>query len=514
MNVSHTVVALGVSLCAMLLPGVGAAAVPSTQQGSPAMRLALQRDLGLKPAQLQAYLASEQRAMHLQAQARAVLGEHYAGTWLERDAAGDYRSILGVTDRKATDRMRLSADEVRVLRHSLAELDAAQSQLNQAQRLLAASGMRKEGPRVQAWNVDLPNNGIVLTIDPGAQEAAIELIARSGIEPKMVRIVTSAQRPKPQHDLRGGDRYLTPNSWCSMGFSAFKGNTPGFVTAGHCGTVNTAVRGGNESPIGHFAYSTFPSADHAWVQNVQPNIWHILPWVYNYAGVDIDVRGGLEAPVGAAVCRSGYKTGYRCGVVRDKNVTVDYGPQYGIIYGMTRSTACSGGGDSGGAVITPSAEAQGVHSGGHFFEGRDDNCGDPDPQGYFQPLQPILNAYDLVLRTVPSCGRLNPRDWRETNGTVTSCDQRFTLAIQGDGNLVLYKKNVGAIWANHVYGSGHTLHMQTDGNLTVRDGAGQTRWASNTAGKRGAMLFVQNDGNVVVYDHLRRRLWHTNTAGR
>lgn len=514
MNATHTGPALVVSLCAMLVPVVGAAAEIQTNQVSAAVRQALQRDLDLKPSQLQAYLATERRAMRLQAEAQAVLGEHFAGTWLDRDAAGDYRLIVGVTDRKSMARMRQAADEVRVLSHSMADLDTAQSQLNQAHRKLATSGMRKEGPRVQSWNVDLPSNRIIVTIDPGAQEAAIDLIARSGIDAEMVRIVTSRQRPRPQHDLRGGDRYLTPSSWCSMGFSAFQGNTPGFVTAGHCGTVNTAVRGTNQSPIGHFAYSTFPVADHAWVQNTQPNLWHILPWVYNYAGVDIDVRGGLEAPVGAAVCRSGNKTGYHCGTVKDKNVTVDYGPQYGVIYGMTRSTACSGSGDSGGAVITPSAEAQGVHSGAHFFEGRDDNCGDPEPLGYFQPLQPILNAYDLVLRTVPSCGRLNPRDWRETNGTVTSCDQRFTLAIQGDGNLVLYKKNVGAIWANHVYGSGHTLHMQTDGNLTVRDGAGQARWASNTGGKRGAMLFVQNDGNVVVYDHLRRRLWHTNTAGR
>ena len=514
MNATRTVAALGVSLCAMLAPAVVDAAPFQTNPISTAMRAALQRDLDLKPTQLQAYLDTERRAMSLQAEAQAAYGKHFAGTWLERDAAGDFRLILGSTYREPMGRLRTVADEVRVLRYSMADLDTAQSQLNQAHRNLAANLMRKDGPRVQSWSIDLPNNSIVLSIDPGAQDAAIELIARSGIDARMVRIVTSTQRPDPQHDLRGGDRYLTPNSWCSTGFSAFQGNTPGFVTAGHCATVNTPVSGTNYSPIGHFAYSTFPTADHAWVQNTQPNLWHILPWVYNYAGVDIDVRGGLEAPVGAVVCRSGNKTGYHCGSVQAKNVTVNYGPQYGIVENLTQSSACSGYGDSGGAVITPSAEAQGVHSGAHISEGRDDNCGDPAPQGYFQPLQPILNAYDLALRTVPSCGRLNPRDWRETNGTVTSCDQRFTLAIQGDGNLVLYKKNVGAIWANHVYGSGHTLHMQTDGNLTVRDGAGQMRWASNTGGKRGAMLFVQNDGNVVVYDHLRRRLWHTNTAGR
>lgn len=514
MNATHTLTALGVSLCALLLPLAGDAAPPQARPVSAAMRQAMQRDLGLQPAQLPAYLATEHRAMSAQAEAKAALGAHYAGTWLERDAAGGFRLIVGTTDAKSGGRMPRVGDELRLQRHSLAELDAAQSQLNQAHRQPSVGVMRTDGPRVQGWGVDLPNNRIELSIDPGAEEAAIDLIARSGIDAKMVRIVTSAKRPQPLHDLRGGDFYHTPASGCSMGFSAFKGNTPGFVTAGHCGTVNTAVSGTNGSPIGHFANSTFPGSDHAWVQNTQPNLWHILPWVNDYAGVDIDVRGGFEAPVGAVVCRSGDKTGYRCGTVQAKNWTVDYGPQYGVVKNLTKTNACSGFGDSGGAVITPSAEAQGVHSGGDFAAGREDNCGDPAPVGYFQPLQPALNAYDLVLRTVPTCGRLNPRDWRETNGTLTSCDQRFTLAIQGDGNLVLYKQNVGAIWANHVYGSGHTLHMQTDGNLTVRDGANQVRWASNTGGKRGSVLMVQNDGNVVVYDYQRRPLWSTGTAGR
>ncbi|NUO74431.1 MAG: hypothetical protein HOQ32_00310 [Lysobacter sp.] len=514
MNAIHTVTALAATLCAMLAPLTGDAATLPASPASAALRQAMQRDLGLKPAQVSAYLATEHRALRAQAEAKAALGAHYAGTWLERDAVGDFRLIVGTTDGKSASRMPQFGDELRLLRHSVATLDAAQAQLNQAHRQPTAAAMRNDGPRVQSWGVDLPNNRIELTIDPGAEEAAIDLIARSGIDAKMVRIVTSAKRPRPQHDLRGGDIYLTPTSSCSMGFSAFRGNTPGFVTAGHCAQANTAVRGPNDSPIGHFAFRTFPKSDHAWVQNTQPNLWHILPWVNNYVGGDIDVLGGFEAPVGAVICRSGDYTGYHCGTVQAKNWTVDYGPGYGEVKNLTKSSACSGYGDSGGAVITPSAEAQGVHSGADIIDGRNDNCGDAAPVSYFQPLQPILNAYDLVLRTVPSCGRLNPRDWRETNGTLTSCDRRYTLAIQGDGNLVLYKQNVGAIWANHIYGSGHTLHMQTDGNLTVRNSANQVRWASNTGGNRGAVLMVQNDGNVVVYDYQRKPLWSTGTAGR
>ena len=86
---------------------------------------------------------------------------------------------------------------------------------------------------------------------------------------------------------------------------------------------------------------------------------------------------------------------------------------------------------------------------------------------FHQPIQPILDAYGLVLQTEQTCGRLNPGYGLANGGTVTSCDGRFVLAMQGDGHLVLYQAGVGAIWWNGVFGSGHNLQMQTDGHLVV-----------------------------------------------
>ena len=114
----------------------------------------------------------------------------------------------------------------------------------------------------------------------------------------------------------------------------------------------------------------------------------------------------------------------------------------------------------------------------------------------------------------PGCGTLVGGQTLQTEESVTSCDGRFTFKIQSDGNLVLYQAGVGAIWANHVYGTGHILAMQGDGHLVVYNSASQPVWYTGTAGNPGAYLSVQNDGNVVVYSAAGQPLWNTQTCCR
>ena len=114
----------------------------------------------------------------------------------------------------------------------------------------------------------------------------------------------------------------------------------------------------------------------------------------------------------------------------------------------------------------------------------------------------------------PGCGILASGASLANGQSVTSCDGRFTLVIQGDGNLVLYQAGVGALWANYVFGTGHTLHMQGDGNLVVYNNIGEARWHTSTYGSNGAYLAVQNDGNVVVYSTTSQPLWWTGTCCR
>ncbi len=114
----------------------------------------------------------------------------------------------------------------------------------------------------------------------------------------------------------------------------------------------------------------------------------------------------------------------------------------------------------------------------------------------------------------PGCGVLASGGSLANGQSLTSCDGRFTLVIQGDGNLVLYQAGVGALWANHVYGNGHTLHMQGDGNLVVYNNIGQAPWHTSTHGQNGSFLAVQDDGNVVVYTPGWQPLWASNTCCR
>ncbi|MGN6152058.1 MAG: M4 family metallopeptidase [Lysobacteraceae bacterium] len=110
------------------------------------------------------------------------------------------------------------------------------------------------------------------------------------------------------------------------------------------------------------------------------------------------------------------------------------------------------------------------------------------------------------------CGILSPGTTLATGGSVTSCDGRFTMIIQGDGNLVLYQNGVRALLANYVFGSNHRLSMQGDGNLVVYNGSNQAVWHTVTYGNPGAYLAVQNDGNAVVYSSSGRALWNSQTC--
>src|SRR4051812_5880949 len=60
-------------------------------------------------------------------------------------------------------------------------------------------------------------------------------------------------------------------------------------------------------------------------------------------------------------------------------------------------------------------------------------------------------------------------------------------------------------------GANHTLHFTAAGNLELSNVAtGELVWQTNTRGQRMAM---QADGNLVVYGHGKDVLWASDTAG-
>lgn len=96
---------------------------------------------------------------------------------------------------------------------------------------------------------------------------------------------------------------------------------------------------------------------------------------------------------------------------------------------------------------------------------------------------------------------------------LTSPNLCYSLVLQEDGNLVLYRNGVGAKWSSNTSGmNSASLVMQTDGNA-VLSGPTETAgyWNSVTAGHAGAYMSLQNDGNLVIYQG-STALWSSNTA--
>ncbi|GIL60535.1 hypothetical protein Vafri_15083 [Volvox africanus] len=105
---------------------------------------------------------------------------------------------------------------------------------------------------------------------------------------------------------------------------------------------------------------------------------------------------------------------------------------------------------------------------------------------------------------------------------MASPKKRFTLTLQGDGNLVLYDTThpshscKGALWATKPAGGGRypfRLVIKDNGELVLVDSRGKIFWVSGTAGNGTPpyRLMVQDDGNVVLYDNYNTKTWRTNT---
>ncbi len=388
-NIALNRLLLSIATATALTASIGAVSASDAPTITPTLRSAMQRDLGLSPGQLPQLFEAEQRAERQDAQARRDLGANYAGGWLERAADGSTVFVVATTGNVRA--VQITGADVRQVRYSLAQLDAAANKLD---ALITRPVMAKL-PQIQSWRVDPQTNSVVVTVDPDALDTGIDFVAASGAASGMVRFETSRNRPQTAVDVRGGDLYTMSNGFsCSVGFSATRGATRFMVTAGHCGTVGVNVFGFNGASMGVVDGSTFPSRDWAVVRITNGAVWGSTALVNNYAGGNVIVRGSTVAGIGASICRSGARTGYRCGTISATNVTVNYGGQ--VVTGLTQSNACGGQGDSGGSWITPAGQAQGVYSGGSF-PASGENCSIGAPVNYFQPLNPILSNYGLTL---------------------------------------------------------------------------------------------------------------------
>ncbi len=96
---------------------------------------------------------------------------------------------------------------------------------------------------------------------------------------------------------------------------------------------------------------------------------------------------------------------------------------------------------------------------------------------------------------------------------LASSNGRYQLAMQGDGNLVLYGAGQ-PLWASNTAGHpGAFLSMQGDGNLVVYKGS-QPIWSSGTDRGGNALYYLRlsNSGNATIDSPARQPIWASDTA--
>jgi hypothetical protein len=409
----HTSLTAGVIASAMLFAQIPTQA-QSLQSSSQGIKQIMgrqppdimRRDLGLNAESLDQYNRIEAQAIATLPAIETELGDAYAGAWIERSNDGRHRLIVATTRPTAAKSVHATDAEFRGVQFSLAQLNASKVSLDRIGK------QRTRTSPMYAWYVDVKSNRLIVSVDRTKEEHAIDMIASSDIDVSQVKIIATDVRPRPlqfvQQIMMGGDSYLLKDvGYCSVGFSAFRNGQRGFITAGHCGGVGTPTYRVYPGPysgwlywIGGLQLSIFPGNDFAWssVANGQMFIYGQVRSAFLSFNNLIPVRGDQAAPVGASICRSGFNTGLRCGVIEAQNVTVDYGAATGIVFGLTQTTACAGPGDSGGSFITPSGQAQGVLSGGTLAQGSNDNCSLPTPTTFYQPLQPLMTQNGITLQ--------------------------------------------------------------------------------------------------------------------
>ncbi|WP_112133266.1 S1 family peptidase [Glycomyces dulcitolivorans] len=335
---------------------------------SPGLIDELSETFGLTESEAYDRLAVEAVASDLLEEVPDSLDASYGGLWV---ADGADEILVATTDRAEFTELRAEGATPVLVEHGLDELEAAGSALD---------ALKLDG--LNGHYVDLEKNTLV--VEATDEAVAAQAIEAAGIDPSLATTATS-EAPE-LFFVRGGDSYIVENSWrCSVGFSVRQGSTPGFVTAGHCGSAGDAVTSGEAAP-GTFRNSVFPSSDRAWVAVGTSEV--LYDDVNMYSGAR-DVANANQAAVGSSVCRSGSTTGWHCGTVQAFNQTVNYAE--GSVYGMTRTNVCAEPGDSGGSFITGNS-AQGMTSGGSG------NCTSGGTT-YFQPIGPALSAWGLTLVT-------------------------------------------------------------------------------------------------------------------
>ncbi|MFE1170136.1 S1 family peptidase [Nocardiopsis sp. NPDC058789] len=369
--------ALAFGLALSVAPGASAATVPaepSPQGEATTMQEALERDFGLTPFEAEDLLEAQKDALGIDTAAAEAAGDAYAGSVFDTDTL---ELTVLLTDGGSVSDVEATGAETAVVSHGTDGLAAIMDELD-------AVGAQ---PGVVGWYPDLASDTVV--VEATDVSDARGFVEAAGVDSSAVQVEETDEAPELYADIVGGDAYYMGGGRCSVGFAATdSAGNDGFVTAGHCGTVGTSADSEDGSGSGVFEESIFPGNDAAFVRSTSN--WTVTNLVNMYSsGGTQTVGGSSQAPVGAAVCRSGSTTGWHCGTIEARGQSVSY-PE-GTVNDMTRTDVCAEPGDSGGSFISDD-QAQGMTSGGSG------NCTSGGTT-YYQEVGPALSTWNLSLVT-------------------------------------------------------------------------------------------------------------------
>ena len=120
----------------------------------------------------------------------------------------------------------------------------------------------------------------------------------------------------------------------------------------------------------------------------------------------------------------------------------------------------------------------------------------------------IISSVHMKIAECQSIGeRLYQNEILYTNQWLHASVSDAWLIVQSDGNLVGYCYHIissaSAFFATGTHGqgsAGHFLALQSDGNLVLYGGDGVVLWSTNTFSSAGDLyLEMQNDRNIVLY---------------
>lgn len=114
------------------------------------------------------------------------------------------------------------------------------------------------------------------------------------------------------------------------------------------------------------------------------------------------------------------------------------------------------------------------------------------------------------------CGKLKANEGLAADKALSSCSGSHSLTMQTDGNLVIYNNRTHkATWSSKTANTpSEAAILRPNGQLGVFQAGLVPSFATPTGENAGAWLAMQDDGNLVIYTANGRPLWSTNTQGK